>query len=95
MNQRKEAEAAMLIDLKVLVESTTRGDPESPLLWTARSQRNLAGALAQQGHRVGKGTVACLLKQLGLQGTKKCLEGDGMLLVPESVVVVDHGRWWR
>ena len=27
--------------LKTLVESTTKGDPESPLLWTSKSVRNL------------------------------------------------------
>ena len=37
----------LLPDLKALVESTTRGDPESPLLWAARSQRNLVAALAK------------------------------------------------
>jgi len=72
-----EKDPTLLSDLKALVESTTRGDPESPLLWTARSQRNLVQALAEQGHRVNKGTVARLLKQLGysLQGNKKRLEG--------------------
>ena len=68
---------ALLPDLKELVESTTRGDPESPLLWTARSQRNLAGALADKGYSVSMRTVAGLLKELGysLQGNKKRLEG--------------------
>jgi len=40
-----EKDPTLLPDLKVLVESTTRGDPESPLLWTARSQRNIVAAL--------------------------------------------------
>ena len=63
--------------IKELVEATTRGDPESSLLWTARSLRNLAQALTHRGHVVKKNTVARLLKQLGysLQGNKKCLEG--------------------
>src|SRR5438046_1700538 len=50
---RKKAtvkDPTLLADLKALVESTTRGDPESPLLWTARSQRNLVAALTKQGH---------------------------------------------
>ncbi len=34
----------LLPALKKLLESTTRGDPESLLLWTARSQRNLVAA---------------------------------------------------
>ncbi len=77
---RKKAtdkDPTLLTDLQELVESTTRGDPECRLLWTARSLRNLALALKQQGHDVKKNTVARLLKQLGysLQGNKKCLEG--------------------
>ena len=67
---------ALLPDLKELVESTTRGDPESPLLWTARSQRNLVKALAEKGYSVSMRTVAGLLKELGysLQGNH-CIEG--------------------
>ena len=67
----------LLPTLKELVESTTRGDPESPLLWTARSQRNLVDALEGKGYRISKQTLANLLKQLGysLQGNKKKQEG--------------------
>ncbi len=77
---RKKATAkdpTLLADLKTLVESTTRGDPESPLLWTARSQRNLVAALAAQGHTVSTTIVARLLKDLGysLQANRKRLEG--------------------
>lgn len=67
----------LLPTLKKLVEGTTRGDPESPLLWTARSQRNLVGALKAEGYAISKHTLANLLKELGysLQGNKKKLEG--------------------
>ena len=67
----------LLLDLQTLVEATTRGDPESPLLWTARSQRNLVAALVQQGHRTSMKMVARLLKELGfsLQANRKRLEG--------------------
>ena len=67
----------LLADLQALVEATTRGDPESPLLWTARSQRNLVAALAQQGHQTSMKMVARLLKELGysLQANRKRLEG--------------------
>ena len=63
--------------LKKLVESTTRGDPESPLLWTGQSQRNLVGALAAKGYHLSKHSLAKLLKKLGysLQGNKKKQEG--------------------
>jgi DDE family transposase len=68
----------LLPDLQALVEATTRGDPESPLLWTARSQRNLVAALVKQGHQTSMKMVARLLKDdLGysLQANRKRLEG--------------------
>ena len=67
----------LLPTLKELVESTTRGDPESPLLWTARSQRNLVSAMKDNGYSLSKHTLAKLLQELGysLQGNSKCLEG--------------------
>src|SRR6516164_7113135 len=37
--------------LLALVEPAERGDPVSPLRWTAKSTRNLAGELARQGHK--------------------------------------------
>lgn len=72
-----ETDPTLLSDLKELVESTTRGDPESPLLWTARSQANLEAAMREKNHRVGARTIAKLLKQLGysLRANQKCLEG--------------------
>ena len=67
----------LLPDLRALVDATTRGDPESPLLWTARSQRNLVAALVTQGHQTSMKMVARLLKELGysLQANRKRLEG--------------------
>jgi hypothetical protein len=72
-----DKDPTLLPDLKVLVESTTRGDPESPLLWTARSQRNIVEALAKQGHQASMKLVSKLLKELGysLQANRKRLEG--------------------
>ena len=68
----------LLPTLKELVESTTRGDPEAPLLWTARSQRNIIEAMEKaKGYRISKHSLANLLKELGysLQGNKKKQEG--------------------
>ena len=67
----------LLPTLKELVESTTCGDPESPLLWTARSQRNLVAAMKEKGYSLSKHTLAKLLQELGysLQGNNKRLEG--------------------
>lgn len=72
-----EKDPTLLPDLQALVESTTRGDPESPLLWTARSQRNIAEALKAQGHSASQPMVARLLKELGysLQANRKRHEG--------------------
>ena len=62
--------------LLALVEPDERGDPMSPLRWTTKSTRNLAGALTAQGHRVSADTVADLLRADGfsLQGNVKTLE---------------------
>jgi transposase len=72
-----ERDDTLLPDLRTLAESTTRGDPESPLLWTARSLRNIGATLEQQGHKVSRNLVGRLLKELGysLQANSKRLEG--------------------
>ena len=63
--------------LLALVEPDERGDPMSPLRWTTKSTRNLAGELTGQGHRISANTVGDLLRDLGfsLQGNAKTLEG--------------------
>src|SRR5215216_6370844 len=64
--------------LDALVEPTARGDPESPLRWTCKSTRNLAGALTEAGHPISAQVVAELLAALGysLQATSKQVEGS-------------------
>ena len=73
----EEMEPELVPELLALVEDSTRGDPESPLTWTTKSVRNLAGELTGRGHRCGPGTVARLLHQQGfsLQANAKVLEG--------------------
>jgi hypothetical protein len=73
-----ERNPALLTDLEALVDPDTRGDPMSPLRWTCKSTRQLAGALQERGHRVGYRTVAALLDQAGysLQAAAKTLEGS-------------------
>jgi hypothetical protein len=70
-------DASLLGDLKGLVEPTTRGDPMAPLLWTARSLRNLAAGLRDLGHRICHNVVADLLREMGysLQANRKTREG--------------------
>jgi transposase len=72
-----ETDPTLLSDLERLLEGDTRGDPESPLRWTAKSVRQLAGALGELGHRVHFASVAKLLRQLGysLQANAKVREG--------------------
>jgi hypothetical protein len=68
----------LLHDLEGLLEATTRGDPQSPLLWTCKSTRNLAEELNRLGHRVSHVTVAALLHDLdySLQVNRKTKEGS-------------------
>ena len=63
--------------LLALVEPDERGDPASPLRWTVKSLRNLAGELTRQGHPVSAPTVGRLLRGQGfsLQANVKTLEG--------------------
>jgi hypothetical protein len=72
-----QTDPTLLADLEALVGEEARGDPESPLLWTAKSVRALAGALREQGHRVSHETTAKLLRALGfsLQANRKMTEG--------------------
>ena len=72
-----EADPGLLPALMALVEPGERGDPVSPLRWTVKSLRRLAGELARAGHRAGRDTVAGLLHREGfsLQGTSRTLEG--------------------
>ncbi len=77
---RKKAvvkDASLKADLEVLLESTTRGDPEAPLRWTCKSVRQLAQELAKRKHRVSHQVVADLLHALGysLQANRKTKEG--------------------
>lgn len=64
--------------LLALVEPDERGDPESPLRWTTKSLRHLAGELTRQGHPVSAPTAGRLLRGNGfsLQGNAKVLEGE-------------------
>jgi len=70
-------DATLLGDLKGLVEPTTRGDPMAPLLWTAKSLRNLAAGLRDLGHGICHNVVADLLRGMGysLQANRKTREG--------------------
>jgi transposase len=67
----------LLRDLERLVETVTRGDPESPLRWTCKSLRKIAAELRNMGHQTSHRMVAGLLHALGysLQANRKTREG--------------------
>ena len=75
--QLAETDPGLVPALLALVEPDERGDPESPLRWTVKSTRTLAGALTRQGHPVSAETVDRLLHQQGfsLQANAKTIEG--------------------
>jgi hypothetical protein len=72
-----DVDSQLVAALEALVEPTARGEPDSPLRWTIRSTRVLAGALNEQGHVVSHTTVATLLDEAGfsLQANRKTREG--------------------
>jgi len=67
----------LLASLNSLIEPSTRGDPENPLLWTCKSVRNISKELNKKGIIVSYRTIGTMLKNLNysLQGNKKTLEG--------------------
>lgn len=60
-----------------LVQDCTRGDPESPLLWTTKSMQNLTRELVALGHRCSRVSVWRLLGEQGFstQANAKVTEG--------------------
>ncbi len=73
-----EKDLGLLMDLEALVEPTALGDPDSPLRWTSKSVRKLAGELRAMGHEASHQLAADLLHELGysLQANRKTREGS-------------------
>ena len=73
-----DKDPTLIPDLESLIEPTSRSDPESPLRWTSKSVRNLAGELKKMGHKLTHARVADILHMLGysLQANRKTIEGD-------------------
>jgi Rhodopirellula transposase DDE domain len=65
-------------ELSKLIEPATRCDPESPLMWTCKSLRNLSSELKNKGYNVSHKTVGEILHELGysLHANRKTLEGS-------------------
>jgi hypothetical protein len=74
----EDEDPSLVRALLALVDTTTRGDPQSPLRWTCKSTRNLADELRRQGHVVSHQTVAALLHDwdFSLQANRKTREGN-------------------
>ncbi len=64
--------------LLALVEPTIRGEPQSPLLWTTKSLRNLADELNKFNHNISHVVVGDILKanKFSLQANRKTDEGS-------------------
>ncbi len=73
-----DQDPTLLSDLERLVDGESRGDPEQPLRWTAKSVRKLADALREMGHEVHFTSIAGLLRRLGysMQANRKTKEGS-------------------
>jgi Rhodopirellula transposase DDE domain len=74
---RENEQPELLAALERLLEPDFRGDPQSPLRWTCKSTRTLAGALQAGGFEVSYKKVGQLLKFSGfsLQSNRKTREG--------------------
>ena len=72
-----EKNAGVLPALLAIVEPDARGDPMSPLRWTCKSLRNIAGELVAQGFKISHTVVGELLaaQKFSLQGNRKTKEG--------------------
>jgi transposase len=67
----------LINDLYQCIEPFIRGDPESSLLWTTKSLRDIADELHDKGHQISYRTVGTILNELdfSLQANKKTDEG--------------------
>jgi hypothetical protein len=75
--RKAETDPGLLPALESLVRDSMRGDPQSPLTWTTRSVRNLAGELSAAGRPCAPSTVWRTLKAAGytLQSVSRAAEG--------------------
>ena len=72
-----ESNPRLLEALEAMIDSQTRGDPESPLRWICKSTRTIAAQLARKKHLVSHTKVAQILNDLNysLQSNRKAEEG--------------------
>lgn len=72
-----EQQPGLLTALEELIDHAIRGDPETPLRWVSRSQRNIVEALRRQGFTASQKLVGLLLRELkySCQANRKTREG--------------------
>lgn len=72
-----EKDPSLKQDLEDIIEASTRGDPESPLLWCSKSTRHIADCINKDVKRISHTLISQLLDKMGysLQGNKKVKEG--------------------
>ena len=72
-----ETDPGLVPALLALVQDSSRGDPESPLLWTTKSVKHLSDELRAKGHRCSPQTAWRLLREHGFstQANAKVAEG--------------------
>lgn len=71
------SDPGLIGELEEMIDSQTRGDPESPLRWICKSTRTIAQELARKKHPVSHAKVGQILHDLeySLQGNRKTEEG--------------------
>jgi hypothetical protein len=72
-----ETDPGLVPALLALVRDSVRGDPQSPLQWTTKSLRHLAGEMTAQGHPCSPQTCWRALKAAGftMQSNSRAAEG--------------------
>lgn len=76
--KKKEKEyPALKAEIIKRVDASTRGDPESALLWTSKSVRKIAADLKKNNYNISHPVIARILKseRYSLQANKKTHEG--------------------
>ena len=87
---REKEQPNLMEALECLVEPASRGDPMSPLRWSCKSTRVLAGELKRQGFQVSHTKVGELLKRKGYS-----YDRSRSLHAPPTVVWASCGRDFR
>ncbi|MGI8777331.1 MAG: ISAzo13-like element transposase-related protein [Acidimicrobiales bacterium] len=90
--RKKWLDPEMLVVLDSLVEPESRGDPMSPLRWTIKSTRTLAGELTRLRHQAGSGLVGRMLHYLGysLQANSRTQHSESAISVAHSLTCTDE-----